>query len=192
MAAESGYHEDWWDEMPRPANMSTSIVLTVIGEDHPGIVESLSEVLAEHDGNWTQSSMSSLAGQFAGILLATVPEANADACIAALEALESKGLRVIAHASHGPAQPAAAREFFLDLVGHDRHGIVHDITRVLAQHRVNVQELETEVESASMSGGALFKATARLLVPEGVDLRQLEERLEDLANELMVDIRFED
>jgi glycine cleavage system regulatory protein len=163
MAAESGYHEDWWDEMPRPANMSTSIVLTVIGEDHPGIVESLSEVLAEHDGNWTQSSMSSLAGQFAGILLATVPEANADACIAALEALESKGLRV-----------------------------VHDITRVLAQHRVNVQELETEVESASMSGGALFKATARLLVPEGVDLRQLEERLEDLANELMVDIRFED
>ena len=172
--------------------MSTSIVLTVIGEDHPGIVESLSEVLAEHDGNWTQSSMSSLAGQFAGILLATVPDANADDCIADLEALDSEGLQVIANAAGEIEPPGAAREFSLDLVGNDRHGIVHDITHVLARHEVNVQELETEVESASMAGGALFRARARLLVPEGVDLHELEGELEELANELMVDIRFED
>ena len=172
--------------------MSTSIVLTVIGEDHPGIVESLSEVLAEHGGNWTHSSMNSLAGQFAGILLATVPEDNADACIADLEALDSEGLQVVAHASSDRPQAGPVRELALDLVGNDRPGIVHDITRVLAQHEVNVQELETEVESASMGGGTLFRARARLLVPEDVELAQLEEELEDLANELMVDIRFED
>ena len=172
--------------------MSTSVVLTVIGEDHPGIVESISEILATHGGNWTQSSMSSLAGQFAGILLATVPDQNTEACIAELEALEAEGLRVIAHASARQAQLGPARELSLDLVGNDRHGIVHDITRVLARHEVNVQELETEVESASMAGGTLFRARARLVVPEGVDLRKLEEQLEDLANELMVDIRFDE
>jgi glycine cleavage system regulatory protein len=172
--------------------MSTSIVLTVIGKDHPGIVESLSEVLAEHGGNWTHSSMSSLAGQFAGILLATVADDNAEACIEDLEALDSEGLQIVANASHEQFQAGTLKEFALDLVGHDRQGIVHDITHVLAQHEVNVQELETEVESASMAGGTLFRARARLLVPEHVDLAQLEDELEDLANELMVDIRFED
>jgi len=63
--------------------MKKSIVLTVLGEDHPGIVKALSDVVARHGGNWTHSSMSSLAGQFAGILLATVP-ADQAACIATL------------------------------------------------------------------------------------------------------------
>ncbi len=172
--------------------MSTSIVLTVLGEDHPGIVESISEVLTRHEGNWTQSSMSSLAGQFAGILLATVPGNAAEACIAELEGLASEGLQVTAHASTPAAGPAAMREFAMDLVGNDRQGIVREITHVLARHGVNVQELETEVESASMSGGTLFRARAWLLAPESVDLDLLESELEEIANELMVEIRFED
>ena len=73
--------------------MNTSIVLTVIADDQPGIIEAVSKTLANHDGNWTQSSMSSLAGQFAGILLASVPEQNAEACIAELRSLEDTGLR---------------------------------------------------------------------------------------------------
>ena len=170
--------------------MSTSIVLTVIGEDHPGIVESLSEILAEHQGNWTHSSMSSLAGQFAGILLATVPDDNADACIADLEALDSEGLQVIANASGDTAPQETARDFSLDLVGNDRRGIVHDITTVLTRHRVNVLNLETTAEGASMGGGDLFKARADLVVPTSADVEALESELEDIANELMVDITF--
>ena len=54
-----------------------------------------------------------------------------------------------------------------------------------------MQELETEVESASMSGGNLFRARAWLLAPESVDLDSLEQELEEIANELMVEIRFE-
>ena len=45
---------------------TTSIVLTVVADDHPGIVEDLSDALATHDGNWTESSMMTLAGKFAG------------------------------------------------------------------------------------------------------------------------------
>jgi glycine cleavage system regulatory protein len=173
-------------------DMSTPIVLTILGEDRPGIVESLSEVLARHNGNWNQSSMSSLAGQFAGILLATVPDDHASACISDLEALSARGLQVNVHASETFAPATAMQEFALDLVGNDRHGIVRDITHVLAQHGVNVQELETEVESASMAGGALFRARAWLLAPASVDLDALERELEEIANELMVEIRFDD
>ena len=73
--------------------MSTSIVLSVVSDDHPGIVESLSELLAAQGGNWTESSMLSLAGKFAGILLANVPEKNASAFIEGLKALENKGIQ---------------------------------------------------------------------------------------------------
>jgi len=170
--------------------MNTSIVLTVIADDQPGIIRAVSTVLTNHDGNWTHSSMSSLAGQFAGILLVSVPQNNTDACLAELQGLESEGLRVIAHVCGAVAGAEKTATYVLDLVGNDRPGIVHEITALLASHKISIHELETAVEGASMGGGVLFKATARLVVPEGIDIDQLETELEDLANDLMVDIRF--
>jgi glycine cleavage system regulatory protein len=171
--------------------MSTSIVLTVVSEDRPGIVEALSEMLAEHGGNWTESSMLSMAGQFAGILLASVPDQQADAFVEGLAKLKSEGLQIVAQRS-GPASIAAKeREFTLDLVGQDRPGIVRDITQILARHQVNVQELETTCQSASMSGESLFLAHARLLIPDDASVDELQDELEELANELMVDIKLE-
>ena len=71
--------------------MNTSIVLTVVADDQPGIVEELSDALATHGGNWTESSMMTLAGKFAGILLAEVPEERADSFLRVLESLEIGG-----------------------------------------------------------------------------------------------------
>ena len=171
--------------------MNTSIVLTVISEDHPGIIEIVSKALKKHDGNWTQSSMSSLAGQFAGILLASVPNNSVNACLVDLQGLESKGLHIIAHVSGQEDGTEDVQQYGLKLVGNDRPGIVHDITRVLAGHKVSVADFETSVEGASMGGGELFKARAQLLVPESSDIFALESELEDIANDLMVDICFE-
>ena len=81
-------------------------------------------------------------------------------------------------------------KYFLDLVGNDREGIVHDITSVLANHKVNVHDLETVVESASMGGGEIFRAKAELMVPAEVDIDSLGKELEAMANDLMVDISF--
>ena len=171
--------------------MNTSIVLTIIADDQPGIIETVSEVLKKHDGNWTQSSMSSLAGQFAGILLASVPGDNTNVCLAELKALEAEGLRIIVRTSSDETLAENMEEYSLELVGNDRPGIVHDITRILASHKASVINLETSVEAASMGGGELFKARAQLLVPESSDIFALEGELEDIANDLMVDIRFE-
>ena len=171
--------------------MNTSIVLTIIADDQPGIIETVSKVLKKHDGNWTQSSMSSLAGQFAGILLASVPGDNTNTCLAELKALEAEGLRIIVRTSSDETLAENVEEYSLQLVGNDRPGIVHDITRILASHKASVINLETSVEAASMGGGELFKARAQLLVPESSDIFELEVELEDIANDLMVDIRFE-
>ena len=170
--------------------MNTSIVLTIIADDQPGIIQTVSEALTHHGGNWTKSSMSSLAGQFAGILLASVPSEKAQACLAQLHELESKGLRIVTNVSSEATEAAKTNTYVLDLVGNDRPGIVHEVTTLFAKHNISVHELETTIESASMGGGALFKATAQLVVPETVDTNLLVTELEDLANDLMVDIRF--
>lgn len=171
--------------------MNNSIVLTVIADDQPGVIQTVSGVVTEFGGNWTQSSMSSLAGQFAGILLVSVPAENTDACVEKLHALESSGLRVIAHVSHEADVSEDTHEYTLELVGNDRLGIVHDITTLLTRHKVNVHNLETIVESASMAGGKLFRASAKLVVPRSADIDMLESEIEELANDLMVDITLD-
>ena len=50
----------------------TSLVVTFTGPDRPGIVASFARVVGEHGGNWEESRMARLAGQFAGILEVTV------------------------------------------------------------------------------------------------------------------------
>jgi glycine cleavage system regulatory protein len=76
----------------------------------------------------------------------------------------------------------------LELVGNDRPGIVRDVSRVLADQQINIDELQTEVVRAPMSGELLFRASARLNAPPAVTLDALRQQLESLAGELMVDL----
>jgi len=164
-----------------------SLVVTVIGKDRPGLVESVSAAVEAHGGSWVESRMSRLAGEFAGILRVSVPAAEAGALSEALEALRVYGLRVVVERGVEDAVEEG-HVVVLELVGSDRPGIVHKISEALAVRGVNVEELNTECEGAPWSGDTLFKATARLRAPRGLDLDQLRESLEAIAADLMVDI----
>ncbi len=164
-----------------------SLVVTVIGKDRPGLVESVSAVVEEHGGSWVESRMSRLAGEFAGILRVSVPADRADSLTEALEGLRSDGLRVMVERGFEEAVEEG-HVILLELVGSDRPGIVHKISEALAARGVNVDELNTECEGAPWSGGTLFKAMARLRAPKALDLDQLRESLEAIAGDLMVDI----
>ncbi len=169
--------------------MKSALVLTVIGPDRPGLVETLAATVAEHGGNWEQSRMARLGGQFAGILKVSVPDRGLGGLHRALEGLANVGLRIVSEATTHDAEPEL-RVFQLELVGDDREGIVREVARTLASRGVNVEQLDTRVESAAMSGGLLFRATARLRVPEGQDVEQLQKALEALADDLMVDVQL--
>jgi len=171
--------------------MSAAVVLTIVSDDRPGIVETLSQVLEDHNGNWAESSMLSLSGKFAGILLANIPEEQVERFMLALQGLQSEGMQIVSQRTSATSQPHEMREFTLELVGQDRPGIVHDISEILSRHRVNVRELETECQSASMSGEMLFLAKARMQLPPGASIEKLRKELENLANELMVDIKLD-
>jgi glycine cleavage system regulatory protein len=170
----------------------TSLVLTVIGPDRPGLVEALSEAVADHGANWQESRMSHLEGWFAGLLRVNIPEANAANLVRALEELGSRGLRVTVQPSEPVPTAAETHALRLELTGQDRPGIIRQLSHVLAELRVNVDELDTNVTSAPMSGEPLFRARASLRVPNSVPPEELREALEKIAHELMVDVSLDD
>jgi glycine cleavage system regulatory protein len=167
------------------------LVLTLIGPDRPGIVDSVSETVAAHGGNWLDSRMAHLAGKFAGVLCVEVDEEHVDALEAALARLGVSGLKVIVERSaaiDGPRQ----QPMHIELLGLDRPGLVHEIASLLADHRVNVEELSTDRTTAAHSGDRMFRADLRVLLPEGVEPVTIRDGLERLAADLMVEIRLDE
>ncbi|HVZ22724.1 MAG TPA: ACT domain-containing protein [Vicinamibacterales bacterium] len=170
--------------------MRTSLVLTLIGDDKPGLVQQLADRILEAGANWEESRMSRLSGKFAGLLRVSVDSDQADTLSAALASTGVAGLTVVVERSGG--RTAAVRTIGLELVGHDHPGIVRNIARVLAARHVNIEELETDTTSAPMSGETLFRARAVLSMPSAMSLDDLRGELEALAGELMVDLSLKD
>lgn len=169
------------------------LVLTLLGPDRPGLVEAVADAIARNGGNWLESRMAHLAGKFAGILRVEVPPDRAGAVIEALARLESRGLKVMVEPSGGAvptAEVGPQRALELNVVGLDRPGIIREISQLLAQHGVNVEELATDRSSAPMSGEMLFRAQARVHLPEATDLSSIRSGLERLASDLVVEIRW--
>ncbi len=136
--------------------------------------------------------MSRLGGYFAGILRAEVPPENEHSLIKSLQELSQAGLTVVVHSDESWQTPGRARANVLEIVGQDRPGIVSQISHVLTRHGVNVEELDTECGSAAMSGETLFKAHARLSIPETCNLGALRQELEKIAADLIVEISLAD
>jgi glycine cleavage system regulatory protein len=176
----------------RTYDMNHLLVLTAIGEDRPGLVEAIARTVADQGGNWLDSRMSRLGNRFAGILMVSAPEAKLAGLREALLALDSQGLRVTVEESTEEKALKPRRSVRLELVGQDRIGIVREISEALARHQVSIDDLETEIHSASWSGESLCKIIAELRVPSDVDTDVLREILEGIANELMVDITLGD
>ncbi|WP_294541383.1 ACT domain-containing protein [uncultured Rhodoblastus sp.] len=170
--------------------MQIHLVLTVIGRDRPGLVSRLAETVAAGGGNWLDTRMARLSGQFAGMLLVSIAPEKADALVESLRKLDAQGLRFIIEKCDAPAQ-IGGRTLRLDLVGLDRPGIIRDISQVLAAHNVSIAELESECVSGSFSGEAMFKANARLTLPDDLPVELLRQHLEELADELMVDLSLD-
>jgi glycine cleavage system regulatory protein len=168
-------------------HMHTSLVLTVLGDDRPGIVEQLSDRILAAGANWEESRMARLAGKFAGILRIRVDADRAPALADSLAGLAAGGLAIVVEPS-GQPRTAATRALRLELVGNDHPGIIRDISRALAHRQVNIEQLDTDVTGAPMTGDALFRATALLRVPESASADAIVGVLESLAGELMVDL----
>ncbi len=169
--------------------MTTSLVLTFVGDDRPGLVNAISAQVVEFGGTWLESRSVRLAGKFAGVVLVRIPDENLIPLESALATLAPSGLRVSIDRGAAPEADKPARLVALEIVGKERPGIVRDVTQALTHLGVNIEEFTSGLEGEPFTGALMFRATARLGVPDSLGLDDLRKALERLAAEIMVDLR---
>jgi len=163
-----------------------SILVSVLGEDRPGLIDGLSEIILSYEGDWVESRMSSFEGRFAGILKVNVPAKNADKLVKKLEA-SNLGLKIVCEKTK-PYTHQPFKSYNIELIGQNHIGIINKLSQALVALGGNVEEINTEIIEASMSGEKLFKAEINLHIPTTVEEYVIRERLENIANEMMVEI----
>jgi glycine cleavage system regulatory protein len=172
--------------------MKLFLVVTITCPDRPGIVERVTDVVVAHGGNWEESRLARLGGDFAGIAMVSVPAERADKLAAALSSLTGEELTVAVKRTSPKA--LAAREghvlCVLRLEGADHEGIVHDVTAYLARQGINVEAMETEIVAAPMSAAPLFQMEAHLSVPPSLTVDALRDSLRRLGDQLGVSIEL--
>lgn len=166
-----------------------SLILTFVDDDRPGLVEEIANVVTQHKGNWLTSRMTQLDGKFAGLARIDVPDASAAELRTSLQTLAAD--RFILSIEEIDARARSATDSYeLDIIGNDRPGIILEVTRALAQQRLNLVELNSDVTRAAMSGLPLFSCVASIEVAQQLDLDTLQSQLAIIASELDLDIQF--
>jgi glycine cleavage system regulatory protein/methionyl-tRNA formyltransferase len=172
--------------VPHDAKLTTSLVVTVIGRDRPGIVRMISDSLQGLAVNWADSRMTHYADQFAGVVHLQVSPEQIEQVTANLQRLETEGLILQWARSDAPPVPAGNRMLRLELSGPDRPGIVRELSVGLAERGVSIEDLHTEINP--VNGQSHFKVRALLVVPQALSDDTLRKVLEGLASEMMMDI----
>jgi len=171
--------------------MNTSLVITFIGDDRPGLVEALAKVISEQGGNWLESRLSQLDRKFAGIISISLPSERSDALEKSLKSLADHGLSVRLTKVQGGGTKAETKIIKLSILGADRPGIVREISSELARNHFNVSDMHSNVISAPMSAEALFEAQVDVQVPKNSDLNELSSRLDQIADDMALDINID-
>ena len=169
--------------------MQTELILAVVGDDRPGMVQDAANCVREVGGNWLESRMTRLAGKFAGVVRVSLPEASTAVLVEKLESLEGMSIHV---------EPAGTlednpqlRAFTISIIGPDRPGILDEVTRALRKSAISVVELQTRVGPAPMTGDQTFFAEVDMLAPPDTDIGTLESSLDEIAESLGVEILLE-
>lgn len=167
--------------------MKTSVILSAVGSDRPGLTQGLAEAVFAAGGNWLESHLSHLGGKYVGSILVELDAGRMGELEAAVARLNAGDLHVSIAPAGDEAPIATGRPLWFELVGQDRPGIVHEVTAVLAGLGVNIEDFATRTERGSMSAERLFRATARLTVPETTSTDQVQDAIEAISGEIMVD-----
>jgi len=174
--------------------MKQWFALSAIGHDRPGFVADLAELIYECDCNLEDSSMTILGAEFAVLLLLSGQGADVERRLsAACKRLEwEKRLTVFFRPleeepmRHGAG--ARITPYEIHATGVDKAGIVARVARCLADHGVNITQMQTHARPEPGSGVTIYTMQISMDVPAAVDIRTLHERLERIADELHIHI----
>ena len=175
--------------------MKRWFILSAIGQDRPGLVAELAQLIYDCDANLEDSRMSILGTDFAVILLCSADAQDAEHQLATgAKRLEREhGLTILLRPIEGEVRPPipapGTRLVRIEAAGEDRAGIVAGLCRVLADRGVNITELSTRSRPGP-GGSPHYEMTIRAEVPVSADSRELREVLESEGDRLVMDVEI--
>ena len=162
--------------------------VSALGADRPGIVAGVTGVLVDVGCNLEDTSMTILRGHFAMMLVVAGPDdLSADRLEDALAPVAAEldlVMAVRAIADDVPTSPVGD-DWVVSVYGADRPGIVHQVTRLLAERGVNVVDLSTKV--IGDPDRPVYAMVLEVTLPKGTEPSDLEGDLRRLAEELGVE-----
>jgi glycine cleavage system transcriptional repressor len=171
--------------------MSINIVLTLTGTDRVGIVEEVTQLLLKLDGNIETSRMSRLGGEFAILMLVSLPSDLGASLDKAISDLLARGYKVTTTPTESTYAEAHAgwQHYQIEVKGADHEGIIHKIARTLSRSGISIEAMDTGTTGAPNSGTPLFTMNALVTVPPDLPGRSWQEALEEVGHGLDVDIQ---
>ncbi len=173
--------------------MQTNLVLTLTGPDRIGIVEAVTGLMVARGGNVEVSRMARLGGEFAILMLVSIPVEQVADLEADLEGLAARGYKVtttLVQQSRAEAHPGGI-PYRIEVHGADHEGIIQEVAHYLSQRGINIESMDSETTPAPISGVPLFTMTAEVAVPPGLAGQGWEAGLEDLSSHLNLEVRVE-
>lgn len=167
--------------------MQQQYIISYVGVDRPGLVDQISRIIHQVQGSWQSSRSVNLAGMFSGMVQISLPTSEEQNLKDSLHKLESESLQIslIPILAQGKANESLLE---VRVMGADRTGIVKEFSSILSGLGANLEELETDIGPAPMSGELTFTAIARVSIPENLDIDRIREALEDLSDDLIVEL----
>ena len=167
-----------------------NFILTFIGDDRPGYVNEIAEVVRQNHGNWLESRMVKLEGKFAGLVRIEAPTNKIKVLKQALVDLAHNEFSLSLEDLNESA-PNDNLKYELDILGNDRPGIIHEISLALSEHGINLIEVSSNVSPAPMSGLPMFSCYAVVEISPALELDAVDEQLTAIADSLGLEIRLE-
>lgn len=167
------------------------LILTAVGPDRVGIVETIAEFITRLGGNIEDSKMAVFCGEFAVIVLITGAAENLHKVANACRELESRtGLTFSIKTPAARKAAEALLPYELTASCMDHPGIVHKLSQALSKAGVNIESMETKTDAAPDSGTPIFRLEALVSVPAGASVDLLRERFAEIQREENIDIDF--
>ena len=171
--------------------MHRDFVLTLTGPDRIGIVDRVTRLLFDRGGNVETSRMARLRGEFAILMLVSMPAEQFADIDKDLESLISQGYKV----TITPAEPITADAHpgwlphRIEVHGADNEGIIHEVAHYLSKQNINIESMDSETSPAPITGVPLFTMNAYVVVPPELAGQAWEDGLEAIGNQLNLEIK---
>lgn len=172
--------------------MPKRFVLTLTGSDRIGIVQHVTESILECGGDVQASRMARLGGEFAMLLLVSIPDTETDRLSANIENLSGEGFKVsVTETEWGvSARRKNWLPFKIEVRGANHEGIIHKIAEHLSEQGINIESIDTNVVPAPMSGTPLFTMDAIVVAPPDLPKHKWQDELEEAADRLNVELEI--